>query len=463
MRFMAIIFSLVFFTIAAAAQSQPDLIYYGWDSPDISDLTSFITKLPESPFAGAGIFAGNHRNVFRATTFPEAEYQEDLLRLSQLKPGSLGHSFLVINTTTDAQFDWTNEAQWQATLKNTAMIARMAKAGGFKGIMFDMEAYGFNLWKFNAVTDRHPMAYAEAQKLLEQRGQSMMQTIEVEYPHPQMFFLWGLSAEQDWVAAIPAITPTETAMTLGPSGLWPAFFGGMVKAASPQTLIVDGNERSYYFLSENDFANSRQHVINDLADLLPEDARAAYTNKVEVGQAIYADYILNSNNSPRQFGYFLANEDEQLQVLKAHVAFAMAKAQSVAWYYTENSGWWRNPNAKITKAIVDGKAAAASGSEASLVAAPATAIDAFSKRRIISGKFVSAVPTPPPTIHFAPTLADKACYIDTVSLNYVCVLPDGISITLQPQAPNVRFDPPQKDIVDLGGNLRGLDWAVLPP
>lgn len=445
------------------ADSKPDLIYYGWDSPEISSLAQFITTLPTSPFAGAGIFTKAHGKVFRTMVFPTVEYQDEMLQLSQLKPGVLGHSYLVINTTTDAEFDWLSDMHWQATLKNTAMLARLAKAGGFSGILFDMEPYGFNLWKMSALTDKHPMAYAQAQILMENRGKSMMQTIEAEFPHPQMFFLWGLSAEQDWTASLPALTPTTIAMSQGPSGLWPAFFGGMVKAASANTRIIDGNERSYYFSANQDYADARGHIVDDLAYLLPEDTRSAYAEKVEVGQAVYADYLLNSSDTPRQFGYFLANEDERLHALESHVAYAMANAQSIAWYYAEKSGWWSNPSNKVTDAINRGKRAANLGPTAALIAASPQAMEKWAKRRTISGKFIATDGILPPEIHFAPDLAHRACSIDASTSNYFCVLPDGISITLKPQAANVMFDPAQKEITDLGGNLHGLNWTVQKP
>ena len=221
-RYLMLTLWIFLTALGAKAENQPDLIYYGWDSPDISQLLDIIPKLADSPFDGLGVFAQDHRNVFQTTPYPQVEYQNDLLRLSVIKRGALGRSFLVINTTTNDQFDWTNEAHWQATLANTKMIARMAKAGGFSGILFDMEPYGVNLWNTAPLAKKHPMAFAEMQILLERRGQSMMQAIETEFPNPQMFFLWGLSGEVDWVNSLSKLVSAEQSLSRAPTGLWPA-------------------------------------------------------------------------------------------------------------------------------------------------------------------------------------------------------------------------------------------------
>jgi len=74
--------------------------------------------------------------------------------------------------------------------------------------------------------------------------------------------------------------------------LFSAFAEGLFSAVADDVRLIDGNENSYYYTGAAAFDQSRKDLlkgINYLAADYQDRARA----RVQFGQAIYADVVLN--------------------------------------------------------------------------------------------------------------------------------------------------------------------------
>ena len=126
------------------ATKNKKLIEFGWDEPDTAFLRRHIAQMEQNPFDGV---------VFRATAaapdgkplnflweawgrrvFAEAELAPALADLGATRFHRFTDNFLRVNTT-PGDVDWFDD--FSAILANARLAARIARAGGAAGILFD--------------------------------------------------------------------------------------------------------------------------------------------------------------------------------------------------------------------------------------------------------------------------------------------------------------------------------------
>jgi hypothetical protein len=450
-RLTAIIMSFV----AALAWSQPSsadgstkLIHYGWENPAISNLPGVVEKLAQSPFDGLTAKASNHNEIFQSKPFPDTDFAEDFKTLASLPKGALAGSYLMINSATDGAYDWTDEAHWQAALSNMRVIVRLAKTGGFKGIVFDVEPYGKNPWDYSTQPDpqsgKRPDFDAYA-RLMNARGAAMMDMMEAEFPGLEIWCLFGLSANN---ATLDKIRGGEVRADVLPKdsyGLWPAFFSGWIEASDETTRIIDGNEYAYYYTKRQEFDAAGAYIRNDLKEVLDPLYREKYSRKIQLGQAVYLDGVMASAKSPRFIGYYFPSDEGRHSLLRANIMNAMQSAQSLVWVYAELPKWWEEtPDKAIDDTIRAAKQDSLAGKSApGDLPEVAAAAKALSEAISIGGTILDASGKPVPIDGFEPALAKTACNIWGDHGEYGCTFPRGMDIVIKPVIKGRTLEPPR--------------------
>ena len=117
------------------------------------------------------------------------------------------------------------------------------KQAGAKGLAIDFESYGAHQFQFDAGKGR---AFPEVAVLARKRGGQFAQAVAREFPAAVLLTLWMNSIN---LTAGASDTP-EALLTSSSYGLLPAFIDGMLEAAPPEMVLVDGCENGYYLLGQ---------------------------------------------------------------------------------------------------------------------------------------------------------------------------------------------------------------------
>jgi hypothetical protein len=443
---LCIVLLLLCFARASQAANAP-LIYYGWDNPSISKLSDVLPKLANSPFDGMAVTATEHAALFTVKPLNEADFASDLLLLKQAA-GKLSSSYLLIHAASDVDFDWSNDQHWNAVRQNLKSYAKLLKAGSFKGLVFDMEPYGKSPWSYGSQIAAEKTSFIDLSKRARKRGADMLATLQMEVPAIEIWSLYGLSANQD-SDAIDLQNDTY--------GLWPAFFNGWIDAAASNTIIIDGNEPSYYYTKRQDFLAAPAHISSDLKNLLAPESQEKYQSTIRVGQAIYVDGIMASAKSPRFIGYYFQSKKARLNFLKSNIQNALQSTQSLVWVYTEIPKWWEaEPDKILDAAIRQAKQDAYKNIVRPDTKETAAAALALSQRISIGGRISDKNGKGVKVTGFKPELANVACSTWGDDGAFGCDFPKGIKIVIEPILENREITPKRA----VRTNQNKSDWGV---
>jgi hypothetical protein len=456
----AVICIWIFTLLAGAATAAPraKLIHYGWDNPRISELPQVLPKFKTSVFDGISVGAGGYNEIFKATQYPANIHASDKAVLAKLDRTLLKNSYIYVLSKTDGVFDWSNDQHWRASLENMRLLVNLAKSGGFKGIVFDMEPYGKNPWDYGTQQASGRLKYKDMSALVRRRGADMMRVIQKEYPGIEIWCLYGLTALNYENADVAAGTPIADVLQASGSGLWASFFNGWIDVKAATTTIIEGNEPAYYYTRWIDFTKATSFIRKDLAKFMSPESRSKYSAGVKIGQAVYVDGVMSMHKSPRFIGYYFKNDTERAKLLHSNTLNALRNSESLVWVYAEEARWWNRPlTPVIDTAIRKAKADAARGASvlhpwAELVAAEKGLKEAVT----IGGAFTSTngkgfVPS-----SWGSPLNNAACSTWGDRGSYSCTFPKGANIVITPKIAG-------KTIVPASRSYRGLaktDWSV---
>ena len=144
-----------------------------------------------------------------------------------------------------------------------------------------------------------------------------------------------------------------------PNGLSPAFYDGILDAASPGVQIVDGNENGYYHATAPTLDRFRQAQF-DGHTMLALEHQQTYIEKRRRANGFYTDLVMQ----PETFGdlpFFASNlacfvDPAEQEPFSVHHLFNHARmADNFVWTWTEEYDWWRpvsgDPDAAETRAF----------------------------------------------------------------------------------------------------------------
>jgi hypothetical protein len=323
--------------LAAAAGSAPprkQLIEFGWDEPNPRFMREHIAELQASPFDGCVFHVDYARasgdsdsftwNLWGHRRFESGQLAPALADLQSTSFGRFRENFLRVNVT-PADLDWFEDHG--AVLVNLELAARLAKQGGCRGVLFDVEQYRGKLWDFREQTKQRPRSWDEMSARVRALGAEAMRALERGYPGVTVFMTFAYSMPLD-----------ETGISAGAARRalrYSHLFHGMVSAASDSAVIVDGHEASYPYRDPAQFAAKADSMRHGARRLAAQPDR--YVSRLSVGFGIWLDFNWTKlgwdAHDPMQ-NHFTPGS------FAVAVQAALDHADRYVWIYTEKPQWW---------------------------------------------------------------------------------------------------------------------------
>jgi hypothetical protein len=317
-------------------------IELGWDIPDTAFLREQHRVMEqEGPFDGV-IFRVEAKNAEGRTISTQGPWSREpwqrewfqgaLHDLQACQFTQYTDNFLLFNAT-PARIAWTDDEGWNALEEKLRICAWLAREGHVKGIAPDFEPYGENQWKFDPAQGP---SFAETVALARQRGAQFTRGIAAEMPHGVILTLFLNSV----VARAGHVADPATVLAQEHYGLLPAFFNGMLDAAPPEIVLVDGCENGYYL----DSVEAYQRAALDMRSwngpairLVAPESRAKYRAQVQAGFGFYLDMFVNE---PGHVHYRGPWEGSRLKHLSRNLTAARDASDQYVWIYGEQCRWW---------------------------------------------------------------------------------------------------------------------------
>ena len=334
-----LVLASVLVAVALAGGGAPprkQLIEFGWDEPNTRFMREHIVEMQASPFDGcvfhvdytttSGDSGSFTWNLWGHRRFESAELGVALADLRATRFGRFRENFLRVNVT-PADLDWFEDHG--AVLANLELAARLAKQGGCRGVLFDVEQYRGKLWDFREQTKQRSRSWDEMAARVRTLGAEAMRAFERGYPGLTVFMTFAYSMPLDETGIFRRPLPDAH------YGLLTPFLDGMVSAASDQVVIVDGHEASYPYRDPAQFAAKSDSMRHGARRLAAQPDR--YASRLSVGFGIWLDYNWH------ELGWDVHDP------MKNHfpppsfavaVQAALDHADRYVWIYSEKPRWW---------------------------------------------------------------------------------------------------------------------------
>jgi hypothetical protein len=327
---------LLFSIVVPSAAEEPGtkkIIEWGWDEPDTKFLRENIQKMEELPFDGLVFHVNSSQGgnftweMWGNRKFGIEEFQHSIDNLKATHFQRFTDRFLRVNVT-PGSVDWFDDEAWLVVLNNFGAAAQVAKEGGCKGFMFDVEQYNEGLFDYGKQKHREEKSFAEYQAQVRERGRSWMQEVNSRFPEITVLLTFGYRIAQ----------PREgKARSEARYGLLADFLDGMLEACSEQTKIVDAWEYSYPYKERSQFEEAYATIKEKSVEWTA--APDEYRRHVQAGFGIWMD------QGWRQLGWsvddFSKNHFTPDQFESA-VRSALDVCDEYVWIYTEQPRWWTN-------------------------------------------------------------------------------------------------------------------------
>jgi hypothetical protein len=314
------------------------LIEYGWDSPRPEFVRAHIGDMERRPFDGVVMrLPDGGGDVFRPEAWNADELASQLPILRDIHWQAFDSNFLAMYAA--SSMDWYDDADWRVVLQHAAFMARAAREGHCKGLMFDPEPYGPSPWTYSEQLHASAHTFSEYEAVVRERGRAFMRALQQEYPGLDFLTFYSYSYFLR-ASAAPGLNTRETVLKDQAWGLLPAFLDGMLEEADANTQIIDGHEQSYYSERPEDFTKAAAEVREGAFPYVPSELWDAYARHVQGAQPLYLDWI---------FGYFKTStpslgdgfsDAQRAQLAEHHTYYAMKNVDRYAWLYSEKMNWW---------------------------------------------------------------------------------------------------------------------------
>jgi hypothetical protein len=243
--------------------------------------------------------------------------------------------FLLLWSTAERGWNWTNDSDWSTGMENVRAVARIVKANHLGGLVFDTEAYdkyGHSLWD----PGDHGGLDAKAKENARSRGRQFIEAIQQELPSATILLTYGVSIFR---GAPGADTPREAVTRAydGKYSLLPDFLAGMLQAAGTGARIIDGNERSYYYDSEQQFEAARWDLRSLWQSMILQQPETTLDRRVQVCAGVFLDQVMGERPSPKTMVSYYLSPADKLRFLESNVYWALLTSDELVWIYSENS------------------------------------------------------------------------------------------------------------------------------
>ena len=324
------------------AQKLPKkLIEYGWDVPKPVFVKQNIEQMEKQPFDGIVIKFEGGNKVFLHQPYNPKEFDRDLQSLKSTNFTKFTDNFVLMWATPEEGWDWFSDSDWEASEQNIRLFARIARSAGFAGIAFDPEPYGVDPWTYPKLAGAQDKSFAEYSQQVHKRGTQFMQAIQEEMPGVKILSLFQLSYLEDFLAQ-RNMQERMRRMSAESYGLLAEFMNGMLDVVQVNTTIVDGNENSYYYAGKQQFFDAYKLIKERLLTFVDEKNRQKYAKQVQVGHALYVDYLFDLGKPQASRVSHYLNSQQRQQWLEHNTYYGLSSSDEYVWCYSEEMDWWKN-------------------------------------------------------------------------------------------------------------------------
>jgi hypothetical protein len=337
------------------------VIQLGWDIATPEILQQQSADLEKWPLDGVTICLPEKASyVFNSQQWEEkkARIGNQAAIMSSLKWNKFTDNFMVMYSA--SSMDWFSDSDWKIVLDNAAYIAKTARAGNCKGLLFDTEPYPHvvpgtrNPWRYAQQKNEDKISYEDYCAKVRQRGSQFMRTIEKEFPNVKMFHLQFFSLFQYRTDAYDEKLRHEQVKGYEDWNLYLSFITGMLEAAGPEVQFIDGNLPSYYYTQTYEFWRGYWMMKNNASVLVPMELKEKFRNQVRASFALFADNSFDGIISGFQKHM---SQDERAKMFTYQAYESLQMTDEYVWLYTERMNWRSGQNLPpgIDQAIIDAK------------------------------------------------------------------------------------------------------------
>jgi hypothetical protein len=331
-----------------------------------------ITKLNSSVFDGTVIRSSNGTQLMTLTPMktiygtPDS-FASDRAAMAAIKTKStkFANSFLLLNVKAAAGWDWFNDAHWANVQSNLLEQVKVAKAGGLRGIAFDMEQYPetskniytnetYSLlpWEYRKQAKASSKTFSQYQLQVRKRGQQFILALQNAWPGVTVFCYYLTSVSDGTYFDFPNINYASLQQYLidDGEGLWGSFYNGWLDSIAPTTKLIDGNEHAYDYTVPAHWITARAGLTNKAPLYFIDPAnRTKYARNVSFANGIYFDGTMNVYASApnldlsvarRYMGFFAKNDLERSNLLEQSVHNGLRFGDEFAWLDSETYNWF---------------------------------------------------------------------------------------------------------------------------
>jgi hypothetical protein len=340
MIFPAMLICVALFLELAAGQPRPrkKVIEYGWDVSYPDFVEQNVQEMEKRPFDGIIFRTKGFDHIFDISVWKKEELQPQLDTLAKIKWRKFTDNFLTLYSANNSKMDWFNDDHWSTIVENLKLFSMAARAGHCVGVCFDPEPYGTDPWVYpGSYKDK---SFDEVAEQVRKRGRQFIQALETNMPNLRVlsFFQFGLYGD---ILDEPDPKVRQEKLIRTWMVLLPSFYIGILEGASPDSILIDGNESAYYYESPDSFFRA-YHLIRQRAQaLVPENLRRKYNAQVQAGMALYIDQALGKRTE-QTTSHFLSPQ-EQLRFFEHNAYYALTTTDEYVWCYSERMDWWLPP------------------------------------------------------------------------------------------------------------------------
>jgi hypothetical protein len=328
-------------TLAADPARPKRLIEFGWDEPDTAFIRQHVAQMEQTPFDGV-VFHPKGDLLWTGwgkRAFTPAEVQPSIDDLKATTFTRLTHNFLRFNTA-PADIDWFDDHA--AVLNNARLMARLAKEGKCKGLLFDIEQYNGQLFNYAKQRDAKTRSFDEYAQQVRLRGREVMTAFQDEFPGLTVFLTFGYSLPHLETGGDVAKLPKASYGLLAP------FLDGLLDAAAGDTRLVDGYEISYGYKDTTRFPKALATMKTGVLPFVKADP-AKYAKHFSASFGLWMDHDW------RKKGWNTEDPSKNFytpEAFEASLRAALRHADEYVWIYTETPRWWtaEGKPAKLPKA-----------------------------------------------------------------------------------------------------------------
>ena len=328
---------LVVFSALACAQptrviGAKKFICYGMDTlaPTPAYTAQNIRQMEKRPFDGIVLSLASKRGgkVFMGGKWDAADLAADTQAMQRIRWGTFKSNFLTLYAVSDQ--DWFSDADWANVINNVEIMARCAKAGGCN-LAFDAEPYGPSPWDYAKQTHARDKSFAEYAVKVRERGRQFMEAIGRIIPDNVMLTCFTYTVHAG-LAGVTNRANRDAALSRFRYGLYLPFLNGMLDGLSPQMVLCDGNEDSYYYYTSQEYLNARERMRQGVLSLIPPELVHTFQTNTQASHGLFLEH----------FGGLRRMTTEELaKNFEFNTYWALKTADEFVWCFNERLDWWK--------------------------------------------------------------------------------------------------------------------------